>query len=181
MASIKIRDKVFEVNPLLVEDSFDLQPDLMPVLPEIGQLIALFFGDVSKFAALDKQDDAATSPEEKSDILRQFAEEGGAMLAKASPILGRISKALPADRLRHIRRTLLRDATCGGVQLYGTSPREGDAINVLLAGRVIDVWRLLLFAVQISYPDFFEMAASLGTLRARGANFAASIISKPNG
>lgn len=181
MASIKIRDKTFEINPLLVEDSFDLQPFLLPVLPEIGQLIALFFGDVSKFAELDRQDDAAKSPEEKAEILRQFSEEGGAMLAKASPILERISRALPPEKLRHIRRTLLREATCGGVALYGNTPREGDAINVLLAGRVIDVWRLLLFAVQISYPDFFEMAASLGTLQARGANFAASIISKTNG
>ncbi len=173
MAQIKIRNQVFDVNPLMVEDSFDLQPYLVPVLPEIGQLVALFFGDVQKFAALDAQDDSAKSEAEKAEILKQFVGDAGDLLEKASPVLERIFAKLTPDRLRHIRRTLLRGATCAGITLYGALPGEGDAINQLLQGRVIDVWRLLIFAVKISYPDFFEIAASLGKRVARGESSAA--------
>lgn len=172
MAQIQIGKNVYDVNPLLVEDSFDLQPKLLPVLPEIGRLISLFSTEFSLFAELDKKDDEARSDDEKDRITKEFAEQLAALLEKASPIIERVCKLLPAEDLRYIRRTLLRDATCGNTPLYSRDGR-GDAINIFFAGDTIGLWRLIAFAVQISYPDFFGMAASLASrVRARGGSSA---------
>lgn len=171
MPEITIDNKTYDVNPLLVEDSFDLQPKLIPILPEIGRLLTIFYNDVDKFAELDKADDDAETDEVKAEILGQFVGLAGETLEKVSPIFERIAKLVPPAELRYIRRTLLRDATGpGGTPLYG-GKGDGDAVNIFFAGNTIGLWKLLIFAVKISYPDFFAIAASVKLLRkTRGAS-----------
>lgn len=169
MPEIEIDGKTYDVNPLLVEDSFDLQPKIVPILPEIGKLLALFYGDVARFAELDKKDDEAETEEDKEAVTREFVDQAYAMLDKAAPILERIAKLVPPAELRYIRRTLLRDATGpGGKPLYDRKG-DGDLVNIFFAGNTIGLWKLLIFAVKISYPDFFAIAASLKMLKRRGA------------
>jgi len=130
--TLKIGDDVFVVSPLLGEESFLLQPKLMPIVADC----------ITAFVAM--QENVA---------------EGGldyaALAGKLSPLVQSIAAKLPMEDLRFIMRSLLRGATMNGKLLYA---QDGAPINVLLQQRSLDVWRLLFHAVKVSYPDFFQAA-----------------------
>ena len=130
--ALKIGDDVFVVSPLLGEESFLLQPKLMPI---VADCMTGFFAMHEKVA--DGQLDYV------------------ALADKLSPLVQSIASKLPIEELRFIMRALLRGATMNGQQLYTPA---GNPIDVLLQQRSLDVWRLLFHAVKVSYPDFFQAA-----------------------
>lgn len=150
MPNLELNGKFYTVNALLAEDSFDLQPRILPVLPDFLQLYLLFYDSFSEMVTRAEKSAGEIERDEIVDKMREIAD-------KAQPIILRLCKALPPDELRTIRRTLLRGATCDGKALYneGVGPNN---IDLLMQGRTIDMWRLLLFALGVSYPDFFEIA-----------------------
>jgi hypothetical protein len=128
----KIGKDTFTVSPLLGEESFVFQPRILPLVAEVAAL--------------------ATAQAESGDSLQ-------ALLDKAAPVIARACAKLPPAELRDIMRTLLRGATMNGQRLYlddGSAP-----INVLMQGRTLDIWRLLLKALEVSYPDFFDLVRGL--------------------
>lgn len=153
MNAIKLGAETFTVNALLAEDSFDLQPKLLPVLPDMLELYAMFAQEFLSLAE-EKGLDGDVPVEEVLD-------KGLALLARASPIISRLCSKLAPDELRYIRRTLLAGATCNGKPLYGGATGQGNAIDFILQGRTLDMWRLQVFAVRVSYPDFFGLLAAL--------------------
>jgi hypothetical protein len=74
-------------------------------------------------------------------------------------------------------RTLLTGATMNGTLLYQGA--AGEPIHVLLQRRTLDTWRLLIHAVRVSYPDFFDLARALRDRPAAGGSSATSNTSSP--
>lgn len=167
--TLTLGDKIFTVNPLPVEDSFDLQPKLAPILPEIGKLVALFVRKRDEISALEV-DEKADAPTKK-EALDKAIDLATVALDELAPIVQRVSALLQPAELRYIRRTLLRGAACGSQMLYrDDASSDGQPINILLAGRTMDVWRLMFFALRVSYPDFFEMPALAKIAKGSGQN-----------
>lgn len=127
----KIGTDVFTVQPLLGEASFLLQPRLAPLLAELAAL--------------------ATAQADSGDSIL-------ALLERAAPIISRACEKLPAEELRTIMRTLLAGATMNGQPLY---TQNGNPIDVLMMGKTIAIWRLILKALEVSYPDFFDLVRGL--------------------
>lgn len=152
MNAIKLGAQTFTVNALLAEESFDLQPKLLPVLPDMIELYAMFAKEFLSLAEEKGGLDVEVDPLEVLD-------KGLDLLARASPVISRLCSKLQPDELRYIRRTLLSGATCEGRPLYG-KPGEGHPIDIILQGRTLDLWRLQIFAVKTSYPDFFALVAA---------------------
>lgn len=163
MPNIQLGNQTFTVNALLAEESFDLQPKLAPIIPEIAQLAAIFSGSLAHLAEVDKRVDEGELS--NNDLLEQIRDVSRVV----GPIVERVCKLLSPDDLRYIRRTLLRDALCDGRPLYAATPDKPSPINVILQGRTLDMWRLIIFAVKVSYPDFFALGESVA-LRSRTAS-----------
>lgn len=154
MNALKLGTDTFTVNALLAEESFDLQPKLLPVLPDMLELAAMFTREFFELVEAKGGDANVDVP------IEEILDKGLGLLGRASPIISRVCAKLNPDEMRYIRRTLLSGATCNGKPLYG-KPGEGNLIDVVLQGRTIDLWRLLIFAVEVSYPDFFALLAAL--------------------
>jgi hypothetical protein len=129
--TFKIGSDVFTVEPLLGEASFLLQPRILPLVSDLAALATA-------------QADAADS------IL--------ALLDKASPIVARACAKLPPSELRDIMRTLLAGARMNGSLLYTD---KGNPIDFLMMGRTLDIWKLIIKALEVSYPDFFGLVKGL--------------------
>lgn len=153
MALKKIGGRNFIVNPLLAEASFDLQPKLLPVIPEMAKLYLLF---TQKFEELVRKGKETIETKEAIDA-------GFDLLEQASPSIAKLCSTLGPDELQHIRRTLLAGASCDGTVLYNsTNPAGPHPIDHLMMGRTLEMWELLIFAVRVSYPDFFDRLGALG-------------------
>lgn len=123
--------------------SFALQQRIWPVAANLGAAIAPLlpaFDGATNLADLDLADLAKTLPE-------------------ALPLLGRVFGSMPPGELEAIVRELLRDAKCDGLPLFGSA--KGDSFDGLMQGRTIETWNLLLHAMGVWYPDFFEGARGL--------------------
>jgi len=147
--TITLGGDVFTLSLLGFEETCDLQPIVAPLLGDIGRLFALAIGEASKL-------DMSTGDLAEADVLTLLPKLGGA-LGDAGDILASIARKLPAESLRTLRRTLLQGATMNGKPLYPTVEGGPVMINVLMQGRTLDGWRLLLFALKENYPDFFAL------------------------
>lgn len=170
--TLRIGNDVFTVSPLLAEASFLLQPKIVPILPDVGELYGIFTqAAAAVLSELKAPPAAAGAPQESEAPAAGAGGEGVSpeqlaaasqlateYVARASAAVARLCAKLPPDELRYIMRTLLQGATMNGAQLY--TP-QGNPIDVLLRGRTLDVWRLLIHAVKVSYPDFFGLADAL--------------------
>lgn len=145
----KIGNDHFTVQPLMGEESFLLQ---MRILPLVTDLAAL-----------------ATAQSEAGDSILS-------LLDKAAPIVQRACAKLPPDELRIIMRALLKGATMNGQQLYTD---QGNPINVLMMGRTLDIWKLIVKALEVSYPDFFGLVRGLVGRSKAAAAYAMSDTSSP--
>jgi len=154
--TIVIGGDTFKVSLLDYETTCDLLPLLAPVVADVARLVAVLVG-----AAVDMQGGAVELAE--VDVAQLVANlDVGAFakspaLAEASAIVADIADALPAERLRHLRRTLLQGCTMNGQPLYATVPGQPDLIGQMLRGRTVDGLRLLGFALGVNYPDFFGL------------------------
>ena len=145
----KIGNDTFAISPLGFEESCDLLPLWLPAAADFGALYALFLGTMAK-AAGEGEDVGAL------DVL-DLLKSASPALSDASAILARISDKLPPDKLRTIRRKLLAGSTMNDTPLYAMGPGQPDLIGSLLKGRTLDGWRLMIFALEVNYPDFFEL------------------------
>ena len=145
----KIGNDTFSISLLSFEETCDLLPLWIPAAADFGALYALFLGTMAK-AAGDGEDVGGL---EVMDLLRSASPA----LSEASAILARISEKLPPDKLRLIRKKLLTGATMNDTPLYAMGPGQPDLIGSLLRGRTLDGWRLMIFALEVNYPDFFEI------------------------
>lgn len=150
----KIGGNVFCVTPLPAMRSFTLQPRLAPALAAVAEGI----GAIGNLA--EKQDLDAIE------------------LAAIAPVVTRFFHALPPDRLEMVTRELLAGATMDGRPLFTA---EGNPFDVLMRGRSIDVWKLLWFALEVNYPDFFGAVAGKGARPAAANPSEASTTSPTSG
>ena len=154
---IKIGNDVFTVEPLLGESSFLLQPLLVPILADVAALYGLFTSAVVDLVGLKEgvtPEGVAAAKAKLDQNVMSLLPEVQPALEKAGPIIARLCAKLPAADLQHIMRTLLKGATFNGQQLYTA---QGNPIDIVMRGRTLDVWRLLIHALEVSYPDFFDL------------------------
>jgi hypothetical protein len=151
--SLKLGNDVFTVSPLGGEASFLLQPKLLPLVVDF----------VMAAGALNET------------VGEGF--DAAAIAAKVGPIVQSMVGKLSPDDLKYIMRTLLTGATMNGTLLYQGA--AGEPIHVLLQRRTLDTWRLLIHAVRVSYPDFFDLARALRDRPAAGGSSATSNTSSP--
>jgi len=161
--ALQIGSDTFRVSLLDFETTCDLLPVILPAAAEIARLYALLFGEVVRVAAstgkeakdLDGQSIADLQID--ASLVLKFLPALTGPLADASAIIATVCEKLPAATLRHVRRTLLAGATMNGTPLYAIAEGQKDMIGLLLRGRTIDGWRLMLFALKANYPDFFGL------------------------
>lgn len=144
---IKLGTQDFHVPPPSGGETFDFQQRIIPVF---GRLVGIL-------GALQRVD-----LKDGWDALK--VEDIMTVLPSAMPMLGEVFGQMPPGELGAIRRILLAKATCGKVPLFG-SP-GGDAFDGLMAGRTMDVWKLMWHALEVWYPDFFGGARALLARRA---------------
>lgn len=152
-------EDVFTVQPLLGEQSFLLQPLIAPAVADCGSLFGLF---------------ARAFSGEVGESEAMLVAAG--LLDEAGPVIARLAGKLPPETLRTITRTLLAGATMNGVELYQPA---GNPIDILLRGRTLDFWRLLIHAMRSSYPDFFGLLKGRRAPPVAGAPSATSGTSSP--
>lgn len=154
---LRIGERLYTVQPLSAMRSFTLQPRL---LPAVSEALALFFGLVRDVAK-------SGGDEAKLDVGALL--EADVDLDKLVQSFSRVAEKLPPAELEAITRTLLAGATCNGTLLFAAVQGEGDTFDVLMRGRMVEVWRLLWHAVRVNYPDFFALRAGPAA-PAAGAN-----------
>lgn len=155
---LRIGDDVFMVAPLLGERSFLLQPLIAPAMTDFGALFGLFAKAYADFAGDEEPKVASGGDEEPKLELGEMIDDVMSALEQAGPIVARLCAKLPPDHLKAIVRELLAGATMNGKPLYS---QQGNPIDVLLQGRTVDFWRLLVHALRVSYPDFFGLLRGL--------------------
>ncbi len=150
----KIGPDVFTVAALPAMRSFILQPRLAPLL---GIVIEALAGAQRRGIS----------------SLKDLVDHEDDVLALIGPVIGKLSSVLPPVELEAITKELLYGAAMNGRALF--TP-EGNPFDVVMRGRTMDTWRLLLFALEINYPDF---SGALGSIGASG-QVAASSEGSPN-
>lgn len=175
MADLTLGTDAFTVNPLAGEESFVFQPRILPL---VAELVALMGISSSGDDAPAPEEPAVPSddPVEPPPAAAKPSRSLGDILAEAAPIVSRACARMPPEELRTVLRTLLKGATMNGQQLY---TEKGNPINVLMRGRVIDMWKLVMFALQVSYPDFFGLLRGLRKKPAAATDSATSATSSP--
>lgn len=144
---ITIGDKIFEIPSPPAMRSFALQQSILPVAGRFAGVLAQVLGAGNMEELLKK--------------------EVVSVLPSVLPGLGEIFSMMPPGELERITRTLLADATCAmadGAKVRIFAPAGstgGDLFDSLLKGKTIDIWRLLLHALEVWYPDFFGRARVL--------------------
>lgn len=129
---IKLGTNIFNVTPLPALKSFVLQPRLAPAVVEV-------FGALGMAASA-------------GDI-------GGVDISVLAPMVGSFFSKLPAAELELVLRELLGTATMDGTPLFTAN---GNPFDVLMRGRMLDVWKLLWHAVRVNYPDFLGLLGASG-------------------
>lgn len=161
--SLQIGNDTFRVSLLDFETTCDLLPLILPAAAEIARLYALLFGEAVRAAAatgsgaLSLDGKAIADLDIDASVVLKLLPALSAPLADASAIIATVCDKLPPERLRYVRRTLLAGATMNGTPLYATAEGQQDMAGLLLRGRTIDGWRLMLHALKANYPDFFGL------------------------
>lgn len=139
---IKIGDKVFDVPAPKGMTSFALQQKILPIA---GNVVALFLH--------------ALGGKQPSDLNEFMEKDVLKVLPIVLPHLGNIFSSMPPGELESISRTMLGNATCNKLPLFGGS--DGDPFDALMQGKTIDTWKLLWHALGVWYPDFLSLVNSL--------------------
>lgn len=95
------------------------------------------------------------------------------VLPAALPALGQVFSEMPEGELERLTRTLLADATCNKIRLFGGVPgtsATADLFDTIMQGRTLDTWALLWHALEVWYPDFFGRARALFASGGKPAN-----------
>ena len=132
---IKIGNNTFEVPAPGAMKSFALQQRILPVAGRVAGVFLRLLGAA----------DSDTAKLMDMDVLK--------VLPQAMPYVGEIFAAMPDGELDTLTRTLLGQAKCDGIALFGNP--AGDPFDALMAGRTTDTWKLLWYALEVWYPDFF--------------------------
>lgn len=152
MATIRIGNDVFTVSPLGAVRSFELQADIWPpvtaALEEIAKGVA-----------------ASGIPLKGFDFDKLFESNAVEIVAALSRGAAAFFRHLPREKLGFVLRELLGTAKKGTIDLFG----PGEPFNTEMQGRTMDTWRLIIFSLQISYPDFFARLPALAA-RAGGGD-----------
>jgi hypothetical protein len=149
MADIVLGGNRFQVPPLPALRSFRLQPRIVPVFAEVAGLL---------FAVLSKSG-IELKDAKVEDILA--VDTSALPVAEIVETTTRVCLKLPPNELELIVRELLDGATMDGKPLFMGSA-AGDPFNVFMQGRTLDTWRLLIFAVQVNFPDVFSRRGASG-------------------
>jgi hypothetical protein len=135
---ITLGGNTFVLQPLLAKQSWMLQPRIAPPLLEVFRLLPMVQTDIKSVLDLD------------TNILID--------------IMNNFFKKLPPDEIYAVTSVLLTGATMDGKPLFTES---GNPFDILMRNRTIDTWRLLWFAIQLNYADFF-MALGAKSGKAKG-------------
>ena len=127
-----ISGNTFSVEPLTAMRSFALQPRIAPAIAAVAEAVG-----------------SLTSISGKGDL-------GTVEVAALAPAVGRFFQALQPGDLQDITRALLGSARMDGIALFSGA---GDPFELKMRGRTLDTWRLLWFALEVNYPDFFGLLA----------------------
>lgn len=150
----------FQVYPLAAMDTWCLQPLILPALGHLATLYGLFVRQSLALVA-----DGTLQEGQELDpvtLLPQVVP----MLEQAGPVITKLCQVLPPPQLQEVTRALLRSATINGKPLFS---ERGDTFNVLMQGRTLDTWQLVIFAMEVSYPDFFAKIRLAGAAAAADA------------
>jgi hypothetical protein len=145
-----------------------LQKPLAPVFVELAGAFAKTVQQVAKGYLAE----TAAGDEEK-EIGLHVEDLLSINVDAVTPSLVRAFQNLSADDLEHITRQLLAGSMMQvegkWIQLLGADG-TGGAFNLKMKRRISHVWRLLIFALEVNYPDFFDVLGELGAqLRAASA------------
>ena len=146
MATKVIGGRNFVVKPIGALQSFALQPLLAPAVGRALGIVLSLVGDEDGLS-LDSLD--IDELVKRPDVLKVLGADAGSIL----------SSIRPADLLA-VTRGLLVETTCDEMPLWPTG--DDKKFNELFAGRTMELWMLLWFAVQENYPDFFRRGAGSG-------------------
>jgi len=150
---------VFTVEPMLAMRSFALQARLAPAFFEAAATIAQVVGD---------------DPKSIGDLNLEA-------LAQYAPRLGAVFARMPPGEFEAIVRELLASATMNGAPLFARVQGDGDPFQTLMRGRTLQTWKLLWFALEVHYPDFFASVRALGVKSKAAGASATSSTSAPAG
>ena len=155
-----IGDITYSVVELPAMRALLIQPLLAPIFVELAGAFAKAVQSVAKASG---DDDLSMSTLLNIDV--------DAIMPALSRAATKIS---PAD-LEHLTRQLLAGAQMQvegkWIPLLG-SDGTGGAFDLKMKRRLADVWRLLVFALEVNYPDFFDALGGLGA-RLRAASVSA--------
>lgn len=140
------KDK-YEVKPPNALRSWALQQSIFPAAGNVVAAVAQGLGAVA---------------DGKLDVKRLLELDLTKFLPAMLPQLGAVFARMPPGELERLLRVLLGDpkqggesATRNGVALFSGS--DGDAIDLLLRGQHVVMWKLFLHALEVWYPDFFGL------------------------
>lgn len=154
MASIVLGGTPFTVEPLFASDSFELQPRVMPIL------LALFRAQMTIV-------DAAGGKIENLGDLKVDISLVGPVLDQLAPIAEQACRNLPRGELKLLLRDVLKTSTANGIPLFGAPTDIGgqtaNPFELIMRGRTLDTWKLLIFALRTHYPDFQGAFAAIGS------------------
>jgi hypothetical protein len=173
-----IGGSTFSVTPLPAMRSFVLQPRVAPVIAEV-------LAAMTKLLSVAKPPKAAAAPAAEQEegeappaaaggldgLLDLRLEDVVGLVDELVPVVARVCAKLPSAELEGIVRELLASTRMDGKPLFTA---EGNPFDVLMAGRTVDTWRLLLFAIEVNYPDFFALRGGKGAPSATPSPSAAS-------
>ncbi len=131
---IKLGKQTFTVPPPKVLESFGLQQRIVPVALRIIAAVTAVGGKLD----LDAEVETLATP------------------------LAKVFSEMPPDELRQLTYLLLRKAKFDGHPLFDENNIDGEhAFDGLMAGRIMDVWKLLWHAFKdVWYRDFLSLAAT---------------------
>jgi len=139
---VKVGDRLYQIEALPALRAFTLQSKVAPIAIEIVDGLGGVLKNVK-------------------GTLKDFLEQNVLdLLPLATPVLSRVFAKLTETDLEEITKTLLWNTRCNGQCLF---TQEGSgSFDVVMRGRPMETWQLLFHAIQVNYPDFFEMFAGKG-------------------
>jgi hypothetical protein len=156
--AIKLGKQTFKVPTPKGMRSFALQQRILPVASRLITAVVMIVKD-GGIPEIPTDDNG-----EKNLLNVDLAN----VLPSALPYLSKVFSDMPSGELEAITKELLKDATFDGHPLF--SDNGEDAFDGLMAGRNLDIWKLLWHALQVWYPDFFGLAATFAAKKDAGAS-----------
>lgn len=131
MRQVTIGQNQFTIMPLKAMASWRLQARIAPALSSIVEAIA----------------PAIVAGKDIGDL-----EVIGAIL----PLVSGFFEKLPAPEFELVTRELLSTTAVNNMMLFAPpGSGEADRFDTVMQGHILDVWRLVSYAILENYPDFF--------------------------